>query len=173
MADDIEVRVSVLRNELASDLTVAELGVMLTALNRTLNKLALDSPELREWLPELYYSPIQNEPVFIQLSVTSVRSGSVELQVAIDFLSRIGLDHDTAKTLLIGILANALFDPHRATKIVYDFLRGIKRVSRGALGKTIEMVITIKNAAIRLRAHVSEGGDVEVNVHRSPPDDIQ
>ena len=171
--DTITVRFAVRDGTGESDLTVAELGALMTGLSRSLNKLyvhvappaAQPSGTSRD---ARYY-----EPVVVKLTISALRKGSVTLDGAIRVLSDHGAIIDVAKTIGLNILASALYDQYGKRILLYDFRRAVKRVSKGALGKTFELGIRFCDRAVSLRASVSKEGKVQSGSDHFPEDDVQ
>ena len=147
-----------------TDLTVAEVGVLLTAVNRSINAIVASSNELKI-APEYFARATTfHEPDLVQLTIRDAKHGSFEVQAAIDLLNAIGLDHDTAKNILLGIVASALWDQEKTKRIARDFQRAIARIARGAKRKTIRLTISVRNRFKSLSATVDESGRVQVTV---------
>lgn len=170
MADEfLGIHIAATGPSSTDELTVAELAVLLTAVNRSINKIAASGAVFSG----ADYSPLSQEPMLVQLRVARVRQGSVVIQAAIDAFNAIGLDPDTAKQLLLGILANALFDPGRTQTLIYDFTRALQRIAYGAVGKTFTVTLSFKRRVTRLYGNVIEGEGLKVSVEHDIPDDIQ
>lgn len=169
----ITIKISSAVKGVAADLTVAELGVLLTAVNRSLNKLVIADPNALRKPTALPYDRINQEPPFVELKVSSIRKGCIELQAIADALTAIGLDPASAKAVILSILANAIFDPEKAKTIASDVARGVKRIAQASAGKVITVAITIKGKAVQLTAKVDANGKVKVETQVPPPDDTQ
>lgn len=169
----LHVHITASRDGRRDEIIASELGVLLTALNRTLNKIALHSADFRGAAERFGSDSVNYEPSFIRLQLRSIRKGSVDLQIVVDFFSLIGLDPVTAKSILLSLIANAIWNPDQTKTFVYDFRRAVNRIARGAVGKTIEMTIKLEEASIRLQATIEHQHDVRIDVKRQPPDDTQ
>ena len=141
-------------------------------MNRSLNKLAISSSEIPEKMLSTPYKPLSQEPAYIQIKLHSVKIGCIELQVIADALNGIGLDHDTAKNLLLDIIGNAIYNPENIKTLAKDISRAVKRVAESSKNKLFTISITIKGKTKRIMAKVSPDAK-KVEVHRNPPDDIQ
>ena len=98
----------------------------------------------------------------MQLVLRSAHRGSFEIQVLIDVLNAVGLDHDNAKNILLNIIAAALWDFDRSKRITKDFRRGMMRVARGARGKTIRLSIRVGRRIRKWTARLSRCGEIEI-----------
>lgn len=171
MENALTIKISSTIEQQEQDLTVAEIGVLFTAVNRSLNKIALTGmPHLDQQAVPRYHSIIQ-EPNLVQLKLQSVKKGSLEVQVIIDTLNAIGLDQASAKSILLSVLASAIYDPNRAKIIASDMSRAVSRITNGAIGKTFTLAISTKNAIAKFSVNVDDKQKVIAN--RYPPDDIQ
>lgn len=174
MSDElITIKISSALEGEAVDLTVAELGVLLTAVNRSMNKLVIADPDALRKPTALSYDRINQEPPFVELKISSIRKGSIELQAIADSLTAIGLDPASAKSVILGILTNAIFDPERAKTLTGEFTRAVKRVAQASAGKVITVAITIKHKVVQITAKVDEIGNVKVETQLPPPEDTQ
>jgi len=171
----LTIRFESFRNGKSIDFTVAELGTLLVAINRSVNALIADSGEVKQkqkQKPTTYTrATIFQEPDLVQLVVHSTRSGSFELQAVIDLLNAVGLDHENAKNLLLNIIATAMCNELGAKKIAADFKRAIRRISSTAREKTIYLVIRIGDKVKRIKAYVHKDGKVDVNIEEDESDD--
>lgn len=155
------------------DLTIAELGVLLTAVNRSLNKLVVAYPDALRKSTEFSYDRINQEPPFVELKVSSIRKGCIEIQAIADALTAIGLDPASAKAVILNILAVAICDPEKVGILTGDFTRGVKRNAQASVGKVITIAIAIKKKVAQLKAKVDANGKVKVETQIPPPDDTQ
>lgn len=155
------------------DLTVAEMGVLLVAINRSLNKLVISAPEILDKLANPSYDSINQEPAFIQLKLHSVKKGSLILHTIVEALNTVGLDPVSAKSVVLSVLANVIYDKVKAKTIVNDISRGVKRVAKSASGKEISISITAKNKTILLKAKISNKGQVKVDFKLSQSDNYK
>lgn len=143
-------------------LTIAEIGVLLTGINRSINSIIQSDYDNELKLLGDFKTSAGREPTGVVLSLLEARHGSLEIQLAIDFLNSVGLDPDTAKNILINILANAIWDVERSKRLVYDFRRAIQRISNGANGKVIVLKIYFKNKIKTLKANINLKGKVKI-----------
>jgi hypothetical protein len=164
-------------NQSKVNLTVAEIGVFLTGVNRSFNQYAAQvvesNPDLtskkRDDSKE-HLASMSEEPSLIRLEVTEIRQGSVEIQAAIDFFAAIGLDPATAKGALIGILTQALGDKKRCKNFENQFQKAIRRIARSSPPKIFQMQIKLggKNLAYWFKV----GTDHEVTAY-TPKDNLK
>ncbi len=171
--DEITVRFAAHDKSGKSDLTAAELGALMTGLSRSLNKLYLESPQLADRLQEKSRRAMSYEPTAIGLKIVSLRAGSVTLNASVAILSDGGVIREVAKELVLGVLTHAIYERFGRKILLYDFGRAVKRVSRGAYGKTFDLALRFANKPISLHATVSQQGKVELRAEQEPWDDVQ
>lgn len=154
-------------------ITAGELGVLLTASNRVVNYIAYkaltDPEELEqkgvnddERSPWFGRRSLRYEPDVLVLPIAEVRNGSVILQAAIEFFNLIGLDPETAKNLLLNLIAAGLWDGAKGIYARRAFGAAVQRVARTATGKSYLVDLTIENNALKLKIDISREGKVKV-----------
>lgn len=112
-----QIRIRAVEGRASRNLTVAELGVLLTGINRAINKApGVDS------IPR--YSPRSQEPLGIRSEIIRVENGSILLTIVssvVDFTQQ----NVIQATFLAGILGNA----------AWDFTKVLSKEIRRALGR--------------------------------------
>jgi hypothetical protein len=155
------------------DLTAAELGVLMTGLSRSLNKIYLAGTAAADRQFRAGRDAMGYEPYAIGLKIISVRPGSVVLDAAVAVLPHQDAIREAGKELVLGVLTHAIYERYGRKILLYDFGRAVKRVSKGALGKSFELVIKLRGKSLNLTAHVSQDGDVDLGSTNFPEDDVQ
>lgn len=113
---NFQIRISGENREGAKNLTIGELGVLLTGINRALNKAVDTSPR---------YSPTTQEPASVHAEVVRVENGSVILTIAAS-LADFAQANILQPAFLAGIFGNAAWD---FTKLLSrEVSRALKRV---------------------------------------------
>lgn len=108
MSDDsIKIKIDASIDGEEADLSVSELGALFTAINRCLNQIPPgdghkggDTPKSR------HFDAINYEPAFVELKVSSIKRGCVELEVfatALKFLNDLPEPH---RSLILGALGH-------------------------------------------------------------------
>lgn len=150
------------------DLTISELGALLTGLHRSFNKLInsryYDSPEFSR------YFPIVEEPGFVQLRIRSVQTGSIDIHGILEAL-RPALEH--GMNVADAVLGAAIYDAVNGKILIRDFKRAVQRVARGSPGKEIKVrMYSSKGAITGFLARIGHDGKVR-EVRVIPSDDVQ
>jgi hypothetical protein len=142
-----QIRISATAGSQSKNLTVAELGVLLTGINRALNKAAGVTRE--------YYSPLHYEPVEIQSEITSVENGSVLLSV-VSAVSEFAQQNVLQASFLAGIFGNAVWDFSKL--LSKETARALRRIG-SEVRQEIERVEPILNPEPKLDA-IDDGTDL-------------
>jgi len=120
MADgpSFQIRISAAQGGVSKNLTIAELGVLLTGINRALNK----APGIEV---DFDYSPQSQEPLRVRSEVTRVDNGSVLLTI-VTSVNDFTQQNIMQGTFLAGILGSAAWD---FTKVLSkEILRALRRI---------------------------------------------
>jgi hypothetical protein len=134
-----QIRISATAGSQSKNLTVAELGVLLTGINRALNKAAGVTRE--------YYSP--------QSEITSVENGSVLLSV-VSAVSEFAQQNVLQASFLAGIFGNAVWDFSKL--LSKETARALRRIG-SEVRQEIERVEPILNPEPKLDA-IDDGTDL-------------
>ena len=97
-----QIRIRVAAGGASRNLTVAELGVLLTGINRALNKAGGAASRT-------HYSPQRQEPLGIRSEIIGVENGSVLLSI-VSAVSDFTQQNVLQATFLAGIFGNAAWD---------------------------------------------------------------
>lgn len=173
MSDDsitIKIKASIDGEE--TDLSVSELGVLFTAINRCFNQIplsdwhaVLDTPE------NPHFDRINYEPAFVELKVSSIKKGSVELEVFATALKFLNDLPEPQRTLILGALGSGTWEISKT--FGKHFSRAAKRIAFASSGKVISVAIKLKNKTSKFSATFSSPGNVSTHSESSNPDDIQ
>lgn len=166
----IRITISSQLNGKEANITVAEAGALLTAVNRSFNALVESSGDIKFSSDSLGRATAGQEPDLVQLSIVEARHGSLEVQVLIEALNAIGLDQATAKSILAGIVGAAISDPKKTKQIGKDLSRGVRRIVRTAKRKTYRLTIVIGQKVKTFFAYVSDIGKVEISEQTTTDD---
>lgn len=106
MAEEVsfQIRISAMVEGESKNLTVAELGVLLTGINRALNRAAG-----ADLTPRQGFSPQSHEPLWVQSEVIRIENGSVLLSI-VSSVSDFMQENVFKAAFLAGILGNAAWD---------------------------------------------------------------
>jgi hypothetical protein len=162
-----------------AQITAGELGVLLTATNRVVNyvvyKALRDPTESEKWdirkdeaSPWFGRRSLRYEPDLLTLPITEVRSGSVILQATIDFFNTIGLDRETANSLLQNLIAAGLWVGAADIYTKRAFGAAIQRISPTARGKRYSLNLKIGGSSITIQVEVGNDGRVKVTATAPP-----
>jgi hypothetical protein len=171
--DSITVRFAAQDASGEAVLTAAEFGALMTALSRSLNKMVFDRATLTGWLPGNTVNARGYEPSLVGLKIVSLKAGSITLDAAITLLPNSDTLREIGKDLALGILSTAIYDKYGRKILLYDLGRAVKRVSKGAFGKSFGIVIRYRDKTISLHTTVSKEGKVKSGSDHFPEDDVQ
>lgn len=142
MAEEVnfQIRIRATEEGEPKNLTIAELGVLLTGINRAINKASTSGRAAG-------YSPLSQEPIKIRSEITSVENGSILFSV-VTSVSDFVRENVIQTTFLAGILGNAAWD---FTKILSkEIRRALNRVGNEAAQVTerIEPVLGLNQGTV-------------------------
>ena len=100
-----QIRIRATEEGDSKNMTIAELGVLLTGINRAINKASASGKASG-------YFPLSQEPVGIRSEITSVENGSI-LFTVVTSVSDFMKENVMQATFLAGILGNAAWGPQR------------------------------------------------------------
>src|SRR4051812_9201470 len=106
MAESVrfEIKLAVFKGGTKRDFTLAEMGVLLTGINRAINKAVAAAADI-----DPAYFPVAQEPMVVRSEVLRVENGSIVLTIASsvsEFLDKNVLQ----AAFLAGIFGNAAWD---------------------------------------------------------------
>lgn len=142
MAEEVnfQIRIRATEEGEPKNLTIAELGVLLTGINRAINKASTSGRAAG-------YSPLSQEPIKIRSEITSVENGSILFSV-VTSVSDFVRENVIQTTFLAGILGNAAWD---FTKILSkEIRRALNRVGNEVAQVTerIEPVLGLNQGTV-------------------------
>lgn len=127
--ETFQIRISADSRGSPKHLTIGELGVLLTGINRALNKSVN---------PVQNYSPQSQEPDFVKSEVVRVDNGSVILTVVTDFAAQ-GV---IPAAIVGGIFGNAAYDFSKI--LVREVARALRRVSHDVQQEMVKVEPTLE-----------------------------
>lgn len=113
-----QIRIRATAEGKSRNLTVAELGVLLTGINRALNKSAGAALMPR-------YSPQSQEPLLVRSEILGVENGSVLLSI-VSAISDFTQQNVLQATFLAGIFGNAAWDFSKV--LSKDIVHALRRI---------------------------------------------
>lgn len=151
-----QIRIRATEEGDSKNMTIAELGVLLTGINRAINKASASGKASG-------YFPLSQEPVGIRSEITSVENGSI-LFTVVTSVSDFMKENVMQATFLAGILGNAAWD---FTKILGEEIRrALNRVGTevAQVHERIEPVLDLNKGAVARKD--------EVPLSQSPVEDV-
>jgi len=170
--DSIKIKIEASIGGEETDLSVSELGVLFTAINRCFNQIPRSDEHAGSDAPRNPHFHKNNyEPAFVELKVSSIKRGCVELEVfakALEFLNDLPEPH---RSLILGALGSGAWDISKT--FGKHFARATKRIAVASSGKVISVAITVKNKTSKFVATFGSPGNVSTHSKNSTPDDVQ
>lgn len=167
----IKIKIASTINGEEIDLSVAELGALLTAINRCFNQLPLEGVDAEVTSIHRGFDRFNFEPALVELKISSISRGCVELEIitkALDILN--GLP-EPQRTLILGALGSGAWDISKI--FTKHFARATKRIALASSGKVISVAITSKHKTFKFIANFGKERNIHISSGNSTPDDIQ
>lgn len=166
--EGIRIKIASTINDEETDLSVAELGVLLTSINRCFNQIPIEGYETGGASAAHHFDRINFEPALVELKISSIKNGCVELEVLAKALEHVNKLPEPQRTLILGALGSGAWD---VSKIFgKHFARAAKRIAIASAGKVITVAITAKNKTSKFIAMIDERRNVIIKSDDSTPD---